>query len=333
MSAPLSKKQQKAQSFRAKQKAKRAAVPDLPEQDDDVEVSESADLASTSTSAKAKPSKAKAEPAVDEDEAYAPLPEKKKDDSADGEKAGGKKKRKRTDGDGTEDAEIEGYGKVQKHRRVTEPKPKKEVAQRFILFLGNIGFKTTKDEVAAHFKESVGRIPAVRLLTDKATGKSRGIAFLELANGNELQSALKQHHSILNGKRINVELTAGGGGKSEGRREKLKQRNERVSTQREKREKEAKEKEAKAKAAKGDQAGQAAEQPPIVGEMSNQGAKIGAGGGGGDAGWGAPIGEGYKMRGGRRVKVKPSGGPGGDRERRPQRPKWQPTGANAQPLA
>lgn len=159
MSAPLSKKQQKAQSFRAKQKAKRAAVPDLPEQDDDVEVSESADLASTSTpaaSAKAKPSKTKAEAAVDEDEAYAPLPEKKKDDSADGEKAGGKKKRKRTDGDGTEDAEIEGYGKVQKHRRVTEPKPKKEVAQRFILFLGNIGFKTTKDEVAAHFKESVG---------------------------------------------------------------------------------------------------------------------------------------------------------------------------------
>lgn len=178
--------------------------------------------------------------------------------------------------------------------------------------------------------DSPGRIPAVRLLTEKATGKSRGIAFLELANGNELQSALKQHHSILNGKRINVELTAGGGGKSEGRKEKLKQRNERVSTQREKREKEAKEKEAKAKAARGEKE---EDKPPIVGEFSNEGAKIGQGGqSGGDAGWGAPIGDGYKMRGGRRVKVKPSGGPGGG-DRRPQRPKWQPTGANAQPLA
>lgn len=147
MSAPLSKKQQKAQSFRAKQKAKRAAVPDLPEQDDD-EVTESADLTST-TASKAKDSK----PKVEEDEAYAPLPEKKEKD-ADGEKAGGKKKRKRDDG--AEDAEIEGYGKTQKHRRVTEPKPKKEVQQRFILFLGNIGFKTTKEQVAEHFKESVG---------------------------------------------------------------------------------------------------------------------------------------------------------------------------------
>lgn len=170
----------------------------------------------------------------------------------------------------------------------------------------------------------------MRLLTDKATGKSRGIAFLELASGTELQSALKQHHSILNGKRINVELTAGGGGKSEGRREKLKARNERVSTQREKRDKEAKEKEAKAKAARGEKDGQPADRPPIVGELSTEGSKIGAGGSGGDAGWGAPIGDGYKMRGGRRVKVKPSGG---GQDRRPQRPKWQPTGANAQPLA
>lgn len=178
----------------------------------------------------------------------------------------------------------------------------------------------------------------MRLLTDKATGKSRGIAFLELASGAELQSALKQHHTILNGKRINVELTAGGGGKSDGRREKLKERNERVSTQREKREKEAREKDAKARAARGEP--EPAPQPQgIAAEMSQEGAKIGHGGAGkaaGDAGWGAPIGDGFKMRGGRRVKIKPSAGPGGGhgaQDRRPQRPKWQPTGANAQPIA
>lgn len=166
MSAPLSKKQQKAQSFRAKQKAKRAAVPDLPEQDEEGEGDDLTDLTSTSQSQPDSKSKAKSKDAKskdskpDEDEAYAPLPEKKKDADEDGEKTSaggvGKKKRKRGDLDPTDDAEIEGYGKVQKHRRVTEPKPKKEVTQRFILFLGNLGFKTTREQVAEHFKESVG---------------------------------------------------------------------------------------------------------------------------------------------------------------------------------
>lgn len=59
----------------------------------------------------------------------------------------------------------------------------------------------------------------------KSTTKSKGFAFVEFNSRNALQQALKLHQSVLDGRKINVELTAGGGGKSEARLEKLKQRN------------------------------------------------------------------------------------------------------------
>jgi nucleolar protein 6 len=40
------------------------------------------------------------------------------------------------------------------------------------------------------------------------------------------------HHSVLDGRQINVELTAGGGGKSEARVAKLQQRNKALHDQR-----------------------------------------------------------------------------------------------------
>ena len=80
--------------------------------------------------------------------------------------------------------------------------------------------------------------PTVRLLTPKAVPngrqptKSKGCAFLEFATKTALQQALKLHQSELDGRMINVELTAGGGGKSEGRIEKLKKRNKELHEQR-----------------------------------------------------------------------------------------------------
>ena len=86
-----------------------------------------------------------------------------------------------------------------------------------------------------------GNKPAVRLLTTKPdpksrqAPKSRGIAFLELPDSAAMQQCLKLHHTLIQGRRINVELTAGGGGNTDGRKEKIKERNDRVGVQREKR--------------------------------------------------------------------------------------------------
>lgn len=155
------------------------------------------------------------------------------------------------------------------------------------LTLGNLGFKTTRESVAEHFKEAAGHIPSVRLLTEKPTGsqppKSRGIAFLELLSSEEMQKCLKLHHSILNGRRINVELTAGGGGKSAARKGKIAERNERVGVQRERRaEKEKAEGGGDKDEVVGAGAGNAWREEKKVDEDVN----------------------GYKMRGGRRVKGK-----------------------------
>jgi len=91
--------------------------------------------------------------------------------------------------------------------------------------------------------------PTIRLLTPKVTrtgvptaaakSKSKGCAFLEFSTRHALQAALRLHQSELDGRRINVELTAGGGGKSDARLAKVKARNKDLAAQRTRRLKDA----------------------------------------------------------------------------------------------
>ncbi|KAF9448194.1 hypothetical protein P691DRAFT_775618 [Macrolepiota fuliginosa MF-IS2] len=111
--------------------------------------------------------------------------------------------------------------------------------QRFILFIGNLKYTTSIDSIKAHFS-ACDAPPEVRLLTPKSssagktTTKSKGCAFLEFSDRTSIQQALKLHHSMLEGRMINVELTAGGGGKGEKRMEKLRERNKELLGQRKK---------------------------------------------------------------------------------------------------
>lgn len=194
-----------------------------------------------------------------------------------------------------------------------------------------------------------GRIPAVRLLTERAESgkpaKSRGIAFVELATSAEMQACLRLHHTLLNGREINVELTAGGGGKGKERKGKINERNKRIGEQRDRRT----EREREAAIAAGEVV------PPVVSASgegpANYGKRTGGAGKSTEGGEGgnnndevAP--EGFKMRNGRRIKIQPRGNAGGrdgggswnggrggasagGAGRPPARGKWQPTGANA----
>jgi len=117
---------------------------------------------------------------------------------------------------------------------------------------GNLKYSTTKDAILSHFS-SCGEVdpwldffiithilvldppPTVRLPTPKTaqpSSKSKGYAFLEFTDKKALQQALRLHHSELEGRKINVELTAGGGGKSEHRVKKLHERNKGLHEQR-----------------------------------------------------------------------------------------------------
>ncbi|KAJ7631219.1 hypothetical protein FB45DRAFT_1059076 [Roridomyces roridus] len=172
--------------------------------------------------------------------------------SASARKAKGKEKAK--DGDGDSAAPV----KTKKRKRESavdetsekEPGPEKkktkgakgeadknsEVKQRFILFVGNLKYTTTAEAIKAHFA-ACDPPPTVRLRTPKATPgrpviKSKGCAFVEFTHRNALQQGLKLHQSELEGRKINVELTVGGGGKGDGRITKLKERNKGLFDQR-----------------------------------------------------------------------------------------------------
>ncbi|PFH54852.1 hypothetical protein AMATHDRAFT_378 [Amanita thiersii Skay4041] len=124
---------------------------------------------------------------------------------------------------------------VRQKRRKTEG----DTHKRFILFVGNLKYTTTTDAIQEHFS-SCDPPPVIRLLTPKpnanakSSTKSKGCAFLEFTHRGALQQALKLHQSKLDGRLINVELTAGGGGKGEVRLKKLQNRNKDLHGQRKK---------------------------------------------------------------------------------------------------
>lgn len=71
---------------------------------------------------------------------------------------------------------------------------------------------------------------------------------MEFDSSEALEKALGCHHTVVGGRKINVELTAGGGGKGEKRMGRIRERREGLEEERRRRvEKEGKEKERKEK--------------------------------------------------------------------------------------
>lgn len=108
-----------------------------------------------------------------------------------------------------------------KTKEGAEEDPNKKVKSiHLTLFVGQLPYNATEQKIRQHFQEA-GDIE-VRMLTDKRTKKFKGTAFIEVKDSKALGAALSRHHTLLNGRRINVEMTASGGGnKSEQRRTKI----------------------------------------------------------------------------------------------------------------
>ncbi|KAI9655844.1 MAG: hypothetical protein M1821_005279 [Bathelium mastoideum] len=163
--------------------------------------------------------------------------------------------------------EVEDYVDAETAKESASDKKK----NRFIVFVGNLPFTTSTPALTAHFAKIAPT--AVRHITEKGSDRSKGFAFLEFDNYDRMKTCLKlYHHSWFpadaaaekeggedrggggedgggakgkKGKKkkkggkeaprkINVELTTGGGGNSELRKERLHEKNAKLTLQRKK---------------------------------------------------------------------------------------------------
>ncbi len=72
------------------------------------------------------------------------------------------------------------------------------------IFVGNLDFSATESSLRALF-EPYGRVDRVNVVTDRDTGRSRGFAFVEMADSAEADQAIAALNGAeLGGRALNV---------------------------------------------------------------------------------------------------------------------------------
>ena len=72
------------------------------------------------------------------------------------------------------------------------------------IFVGNLNFQTTQDELYAAFSQ-YGAVERVNIVTDRDTGQPRGFAFVEMSNNSEADRAIAELNGReLDGRALNV---------------------------------------------------------------------------------------------------------------------------------
>jgi RNA recognition motif-containing protein len=88
------------------------------------------------------------------------------------------------------------------------------------IFVGNLSFNTTSADLETLFSE-VGHCESAAVITDRATGRSRGFGFVEMSSSAEAQQAIETLNGReVGGRTLNVseakERSSGGGGDRRG---------------------------------------------------------------------------------------------------------------------
>ena len=74
------------------------------------------------------------------------------------------------------------------------------------LFVGNLSYQTGENDLQDYFAQA-GAVTAVNLMLDRATGKSRGFAFVEFADAEGAQRAIEQlHNKEFQGRQLTVNI-------------------------------------------------------------------------------------------------------------------------------
>lgn len=80
-------------------------------------------------------------------------------------------------------------------------------SNEFTIFIGNLAYEVTEDMIAKEF-EACGKVANVRLVMDKMTGRSKGIAYVDFTSKKDYDAALAMRgHSIM-GRAIRVDAAS-----------------------------------------------------------------------------------------------------------------------------
>ena len=72
------------------------------------------------------------------------------------------------------------------------------------IYIGNISFDSTEDDVKEAFAKH-GEVASVKLITDNATGRSKGFGFIEMPKDDEAEAAIAALNGTdLGGREIKV---------------------------------------------------------------------------------------------------------------------------------
>ena len=59
------------------------------------------------------------------------------------------------------------------------------------IYVGNLNFKTTEEELGAHF-EQFGPVSSVKIISDRYSGQSRGFGFVEMEKKEDGEKAVSE---------------------------------------------------------------------------------------------------------------------------------------------
>jgi RNA recognition motif-containing protein len=89
---------------------------------------------------------------------------------------------------------------VERHHRQPGVRPIHGEDVNGEIFVGNLAWSTTEEELA-HLFHPYGQLASVRILTDRETGRSRGFGFVEMPDRTEAQAAMDGLNGTLLGGR------------------------------------------------------------------------------------------------------------------------------------
>jgi nucleolin len=81
---------------------------------------------------------------------------------------------------------------------------KQETTEKFTVFVGNLGFKTSENTIKTFFDEC-GNVIAVRIAKDRETGRSRGFCHVDFDAQEAVEKAKAKSGQQLDGRDVRVD--------------------------------------------------------------------------------------------------------------------------------